>query len=249
MLGIVVLGCCVRLYRCSYRDPCPRGFRRESRRSGISQCEIGNFDDKVIAMYARGMTVREVLAFLLEMYHVEVSPDFICSVTGVVMSDVTAWQARPLEPIYPLVFFDALRVKILQDAALESMRTLVLGTFSTHWKRLLVTCAVGCHNPSLSLLMTPPIFFSRSINAARLPCASPRVQPITGLRHQREGALRHHIKKGGRSVGRIACAATALSLRYSVAGWRKRLPTRYAGGMQASEACSITRGSICNCGE
>jgi putative transposase len=70
-------------------------------------------------MYARGMTVREVQAFLLEMYHVEVSPDFICSVTGVVMSDVTAWQARPLEPIYPLVFFDALRVKILQDAALE----------------------------------------------------------------------------------------------------------------------------------
>jgi hypothetical protein len=45
------------------------------------------------------------------MYHVEVSPDFICSVTGVVMSDVTAWQARPLEPIYPLVFFDVLTAR------------------------------------------------------------------------------------------------------------------------------------------
>jgi putative transposase len=56
------------------------------------------FDDKIIAMYARGMTVREVQAFLLEMYCVEVSPEFISSVTDAVMREITAWQARPLEP-------------------------------------------------------------------------------------------------------------------------------------------------------
>ena len=65
------------------------------------------FDDKIVAMYARGMTVREVQGFLAEQYGVEVSPEFISSVTDAVMAEVTAWQARPLEPMYPVVFFDA----------------------------------------------------------------------------------------------------------------------------------------------
>ena len=69
------------------------------------------FDDKIVAMYARGMTVREIQAFLAEQYATEVSPEFISSVTDAVMGEVTAWQARPLEAMYPVVFFDALRVK------------------------------------------------------------------------------------------------------------------------------------------
>jgi putative transposase len=77
------------------------------------------FDDKIVAMYARGMTMREIQGFLLESYAVEVSPEFISSVTDAVMAEVSAWQARPLEPMYPVVFFDALRVKIKegQEAA------------------------------------------------------------------------------------------------------------------------------------
>jgi putative transposase len=67
------------------------------------------FDDKIIAMYARGRTVREVQGFLADQYGVEVSPEFISSVTDAVMAEVGAWQARPLEPMYPVVFFDALR--------------------------------------------------------------------------------------------------------------------------------------------
>ncbi|MFC4161881.1 IS256 family transposase [Chitinimonas lacunae] len=78
------------------------------------------FDDKLIAMYARGMTVREIQGFLLEQYGTEVSPDFISSVTDEVMAEVTAWQARPLEPMYPVVFFDALRVKIREDAVVRN---------------------------------------------------------------------------------------------------------------------------------
>jgi transposase-like protein len=74
------------------------------------------FDDKIVAMYARGMTVREIQGFLAEQYGTEVSPDLISSVTDAVMSEVTAWQARALEPMYPVVFFDALRVKIREDA-------------------------------------------------------------------------------------------------------------------------------------
>ena len=78
------------------------------------------FDDKIIAMYARGMTVREIQGFLAEMYAVDVSPDLISSVTDAVMTEVTAWQSRPLEAMYPVVFFDALRVKIREDAVVRS---------------------------------------------------------------------------------------------------------------------------------
>ena len=78
------------------------------------------FDEKIIAMYARGMTMREVQGFLLESYGVEVSPEFISSVTDAVMAEVTAWQSRPLEPMYPVVFFDARRVKIREDAVVRN---------------------------------------------------------------------------------------------------------------------------------
>lgn len=70
------------------------------------------FDNKIVAMYARGMSVREVQAFLAEQYHTNVSADFISSVTDQVIEQVQAWQVRALEPMYPVVFFDALRVKI-----------------------------------------------------------------------------------------------------------------------------------------
>src|SRR5262245_3559628 len=78
------------------------------------------FDDKIIALYARGLTVREIQAFLAEMYAVEVSPDLISTVTDAVLAEVMAWQTRPLEPVYPVVFFDALRVKIREEATVRS---------------------------------------------------------------------------------------------------------------------------------
>jgi transposase-like protein len=78
------------------------------------------FDDKILALYARGMTVREIQAFLADMYAVEVSPDLISTVTDAVIEEVTAWQTRPLEPMYPVVFFDALRVKIRDEATVRS---------------------------------------------------------------------------------------------------------------------------------
>ena len=73
------------------------------------------FDDSIVALYARGLTVREIQGFLVESYGTEVSPDLISTVTDSVLAEVTAWQARPLEAVYPVVFFDALRVKIRED--------------------------------------------------------------------------------------------------------------------------------------
>ena len=78
------------------------------------------FDERIIAMYARGMSVREIQAFLAESYGTEVSPDFISSVTDEVMAETIAWQNRPLEAMYPVVFFDALRVKIRSDGIVSN---------------------------------------------------------------------------------------------------------------------------------
>lgn len=78
------------------------------------------FDDKIIAMYARGMSVRDIRAFLAEQYGTEVSADFISSVTDGVLEEVALWQQRPLEPMYPVVFFDAQRVKIRDEGLVRN---------------------------------------------------------------------------------------------------------------------------------
>jgi len=81
---------------------------------------LAGFDEKVLALYARGLTVREMQKFLQEIYGIEVSPDLISEVTDAVLAEVTAWQIRPLEPMYPVVFFDALRVKIREEQVVRS---------------------------------------------------------------------------------------------------------------------------------
>jgi transposase-like protein len=84
------------------------------------QRRFSGFDDKVVALYARGMTVREIQALIAEQYATEVSAEFISSVTDAVMAEVGAWQSRALEPMYPVVFFDALRVKIREEALVRN---------------------------------------------------------------------------------------------------------------------------------
>ena len=71
-------------------------------------------------MYARGMSTREIVGHLRELYGIDVSPDLISAVTDAVLDEVAAWQARPLEPVYPLVFFDALRVKIRDEGLVRN---------------------------------------------------------------------------------------------------------------------------------
>jgi putative transposase len=70
------------------------------------------FDDKILSLYARGMTVREIQSHLEEMYGTEVSPTLISSVTDAVIEEVKAWQARPLDALYPIVYLDCIHVKV-----------------------------------------------------------------------------------------------------------------------------------------
>ena len=84
------------------------------------QRRFPGFDDKIISMYARGMSTREIVGHLRDLYGIEVSPDLISAVTEAVLDEVAAWQARPLEATYPLIFFDALRVKIRDEGLVRN---------------------------------------------------------------------------------------------------------------------------------
>ena len=80
------------------------------------QTRFSGFDDKILSLYARGMTVREIQAHLEEIYQVEVSPSLISSVTDAVIDEVRAWQSRPLEALYPIIYLDCIMVKIRDGA-------------------------------------------------------------------------------------------------------------------------------------
>jgi putative transposase len=79
------------------------------------QTRLEGFDDKIISMYARGMTTRDIQAQLEELYGVEVSPTLISNVTNAVIDEVKAWQSRPLDKVYPILYLDALVIKVRED--------------------------------------------------------------------------------------------------------------------------------------
>lgn len=81
---------------------------------------FAGFDEKIIALYARGMTTREIQAHVEELYGLEISPDLVSAVTDAVLEDVSAWQGRGLEPTYAIVFFDAIRVKIRHEGLVQN---------------------------------------------------------------------------------------------------------------------------------
>lgn len=84
------------------------------------QRRLPGFDDHVISMYARGMSVREIRGHLLELYGLDVSPDLISTITDEVLAEVEQWQQRPLEAMYPIVYFDALRLKIRDEGTVRN---------------------------------------------------------------------------------------------------------------------------------
>jgi putative transposase len=78
------------------------------------------FDEKIISLYARGLSTRDIQGHVRELYGLEISPDLVSAVTDSVMDEVTAWQSRPLEATYAVVFFDALRVKIRDEGMVQN---------------------------------------------------------------------------------------------------------------------------------
>jgi putative transposase len=84
------------------------------------QRRFPGFDEKIVSMYARGLTTREIQGHLRDLYGVEMSPDLVSTITDAVMEEVAEWQNRPLDPMYPLMFFDAIRVKIRDNGLVRN---------------------------------------------------------------------------------------------------------------------------------
>jgi hypothetical protein len=84
------------------------------------QRRFPGFDEKIVSMYARGMSVREIQGYIRELCGLDISPDLVSAVIDAVLEEVALWQNRPLEPVYPLVFFDALRVKIRDEGLVRN---------------------------------------------------------------------------------------------------------------------------------
>jgi putative transposase len=84
------------------------------------QRRFPGFDDKIISMYGRGMSVREIQGHLRDLYAIDVSPDLVSAVTDAVLDEIAEWQNRPLETLYALVFFDAIRVKVREEGTVRN---------------------------------------------------------------------------------------------------------------------------------
>ena len=101
------------------------------------QTRWSGFDDKILSLYARGMTVREIQSHLEEMYGTEVSPSLISSITDAVTDEIKAWQSRPLDPIYPIIYLDCIHVKVREGAVRVKAVYLAIGVTMTGEKEVL----------------------------------------------------------------------------------------------------------------
>ena len=100
---------------------------------GVTRLE--GFDSKIISLYARGLSVREIQAHLKDMYGTEVSPDLISRVTDAVLEEVREWQNRPLDSVYPIVFFDAIRVKVRDEGIVKNKAVYVALALDTEGQK------------------------------------------------------------------------------------------------------------------
>ena len=92
----------------------------EPRLVGKRQTRLAGLDDKILGLYAGGMTVRDISAHLSELYGTQIGRDTISTITDAVLEDVAAWRSRPLERVYPIVYFDAMFVKVREDRSVRS---------------------------------------------------------------------------------------------------------------------------------
>jgi putative transposase len=102
------------------RTPRDRDGSFEPQLVGKRQTRLAGLDDKILGLYAGGMTTRDISAHLSELYGVEIGRDTISRVTDAILEDVAAWRTRPLDSVYPIVYFDALRVKVREDRSVQN---------------------------------------------------------------------------------------------------------------------------------
>jgi len=179
------------------------------------QRRLPGFDEKVIALYARGMTTREIQGHLKELYQVEVSPTLISTVTDAVLDDVKAWQSRPLDAVYPIVFLDAIHVKLRASGQVQTQAVYLALALTLEGEKELLGLWVGEAEGAkfwLSVLTelknrgVQDILIASIDGLKGFPEAVETVFPQTQIQlcivHMIRGSLRYVSYKERRAVGR-----------------------------------------------
>jgi putative transposase len=214
---------------------------------GKYQRRLPGFDDKVISLYARGLSTREIQAHLEEIYGAEVSPELISTITDAVMAEVQDWQSRPLDPLYPVVFFDALRVKVRSEGVVRNKavylalgitpdgRKTVLGLWieqtegAKFWLRIVNELRNRGVNDILIAVVDGLNGFAQAINAA-----FPQTQVQTCIVHLLRHSLSYVSWADRRQVvaalkpiyqAPTAEAARAALEEFAAGPWGKKYPT------------------------
>lgn len=205
---------------------------------------LEGFDDKVLSLYARGLTVREIQGHLEELYGVEVSPALISAVTDAVHDDVTAWQARPLDALYPIVYFDALFVKSRQDGPVATRAVyLALGLTVTGEKELLGLWIAKSEGAKFWLAVLTELQ-SRGMRDAFVACVDgltgfpdavaavfPHTQVQLCLVHKVRHSLRYVAWKDRKAVAadlrRVYTAATVPEAEHALGAFGQAWDARY----------------------
>jgi putative transposase len=210
------------------------------------QTRFTGFDQKILALYSRGMTVRDIQAQLAEMYGVEVSPTLISNVTDAVWEEVQAWQARPLDALYPIVYFDALYVKMRESGQVQNRAVYVaLGVNMEGAKEVLGLWTSG-HEGAKFWLQVLTDLKSRGVQDVFIACVDglkgfpeaietvfPKAQVQLCIVHLVRASLnyvnwqeRKRVAADLRNVYRAATAEQAeLELQTFAAQWDAKYPT------------------------
>ena len=224
----------------------PRDRRGEFEPKIVSkhQRRLDGFDDKILSMYARGMTTREIQGHLEEIYGVQISPSLISEVTDEVIEEVHQWQSRPLEPLYPIVYMDALFVKMRHEGRVENRAVyLAVGVRMDGFKDVLGLWAADTEGPKFWLTVTTELH-SRGIEDIFIACVDglkgfpeaieavfPKTQVQLCIVHLIRNSLKYVTQKDRKHVASdlkaVYNAATAEAAQYELKQFGEKWDERY----------------------
>jgi putative transposase len=210
------------------------------------QRRLPGFDDKVIALYARGLTTREIQSHLVDIYGVEVSPTLISNVTDAVLEDVRAWQSRPLDPVYPIVYLDAIHLKLRSSGAVQNQAVYVALGVNLEGQKDLLGLWIGETEGAKFWLNVLTELKNRGVRDILIACVDglkgfpdaienlfPQTQVQLCIVHMVRNSLRYVSWKERKAIARdlraIYAAPTAeaaeQALEAFAARWDKRFPS------------------------
>jgi putative transposase len=213
---------------------------------GKHERRFPGFDDKILSMYARGMSTREIQGHLEEIYQVEVSASLISEVTDEVMEEVRAWQNRPLERLYPVVFLDALMVKMRQEGRVENRAVYVAIGIDMEGQKDILGLWTSAHEGAKFWLQVLTDLRNRGVQDIFIACVDglkgfpqaiesvfPRTQVQLCIVHLTRASLnyvswnaRKEVATDLKTIYRAATAEQAeLALQSFAAKWDTRYPT------------------------